>query len=502
MLIDLRQLAGDESFEADACVVGAGAAGITIARELGAAGHSVLLAESGGLDFDLTMQGLYSGVESGSILSSKTQYLSSSRLRYFGGTMGHWNGYCRPLDSEDFELRPWVADVAWPISLHDLDPYYERASPLLEISPFDYEQESAGKGAKLLAEDDAFETNFFHLSPPSRFGELYRPELAASETIKVLLYANLRRLALDPAGRRVESCEIVRLDGRTFPVRARHVVLATGGIENARLLLANRDVQPEGLGNDFDQVGRYFMDHPTVKMGCVALPYWRRLMAQLYAKSYVAARRNSIRGVLRVRSDFSAREQLLNGIVRFEPLTAAEKRELSDDIARFATAQHLLAGQQPPAAASTYHGWVIIHGEQSPNPASRVTLTEETDALGMPRTHLDWQLSPRDAESLARTAELLAHRLGARNLGRLRNEFTAEDAWSEGEWSWHHIGTTRMHEDPKRGVVDADCRLHSLDNLFVAGSSVFPTSGISNPTYTIVALALRLSDHLKSRLAA
>lgn len=502
MLIDLRQLAGDESFEADVCVAGAGAAGLTMARELAAAGHSVIVVESGGLVAEPPTQALYSGTEAGTLLGPKTGYLGSSRLRYFGGTTGHWNGWCRPLDADDFTSRPWVADVPWPISREELTPYYDRASPILQISPFDYEQATAGVEPKIFDEDDAFETNFFHLSPPTRFGEFYRQELDESDRVKVILYANLRRIEMSDDARRVQGFEVVRLDGQAFPVHARQFVLAAGGIENARLLMANRDVQPEGLGNDFDQVGRYFMDHPFLRVGYMVLPYWRGLIDKNYVKSYVRSRDNEIHGVLRLRSAVRARDELLNSLVIFQPLTNAQNRPLAADIARFVTQQHRLAGHPEPEEGSTYYGWVLVHGEQAPNPASRVMLSDETDSIGVPRTRLDWRLQERDARSLVKTAELFAHRLGAHSRGRMRLIATEEDLWERAQWSWHHIGTTRMHADPKRGVVDADCRVHGIDNLFVAGSSVFPTSGASNPTYTIVALALRLGDHLKTLLAA
>lgn len=502
MLIDLRQLAGDEQFEADVCVVGAGAAGITLARELSARGRSVLVVESGGMAYEQPTQALYAGSEGGTVLDAKTQYLSSSRLRYFGGTTGHWNGWCRPLDADDFRLRPWVAPDRWPIDLEDLRPYYERASPVLQISPFDYEQAAAGIQPKLLDDDESFQTNFFHISPPTRFGQAYGEELERNERVRVLLYANLRRIDTTADADHVEELEVVRLDGRAFPVRARQVVLAAGGIENARLLLANRGVQSEGLGNGADQVGRYFMDHPYLRVGYAVMPYWRHLIGRNYKKSWVRSRGNSIHGVLRVRSAVREQQELLNGLVVFEPLTDAQSRQLATDIAGFVTNQHLLAGHPPPDPGTTYFGWVLVHGEQKPNAESRVTLDEETDALGMPRSRLDWRLMDEDAASLIKTAELFAQRIGAHSRGRMRLLATPEDLWSRTQWSWHHMGTTRMHQDPKRGVVDADCRVHGIDNLFVAGSSVFTTSGASNPTYTIVALALRLSDHLDRLLGS
>ncbi|MCZ6726947.1 MAG: GMC family oxidoreductase [Acidobacteria bacterium] len=501
MLIDLRQLAGGEEFDADVCVVGAGAAGISIARELGATGHSVLLAESGGMQYELPTQALYSGAETGTLLSPKTQYLGTSRLRYLGGTTGHWNGWCRRLDPDDFSLRPWVDEVGWPISRDDLEPFYERAAPIVQISAFDYDEETAGVGPKLLPGDEVFETSYFHLSPPTRFGTVYQDELERSDSIRVLLYANVRVIDLDEQASHVSGLEVVRLDGVSFPIRARHFVLATGAIENARLLLANTDVQPNGIGNDWDQVGRYFMDHPFLEMGYMALPYWRHLLPRNYAKAYVKSRGNSIHGILRVRAAVQSRERLLNALIIFRPLPNATRRPLATAVAKFTAGQHALRGEALAKPGSTYYGRVMVHGEQTPNPESRVHLADEVDGLGMRKTRLDWRLRDRDARSLVETAKLFARRLGLHGHGRMRFTAKEHDLWPRADWSWHHIGTTRMHDDPRRGVVNADCRLHGIDNLFVAGSSVFTTAGASNPTFTIVALALRLSDHLKKLLA-
>jgi glycine/D-amino acid oxidase-like deaminating enzyme len=229
MLIDLRQLAGDERFEADVCVVGAGAAGISLARELAARGRSVLLVESGGFEYEQSTQALYGGDETGTLLEEGAQYLASTRLRYFGGTTNHWNGWCRPLDDEDLDSRPWVAEVDWPLSRDDLMPFYHRACPVVQISPFDYEDESAGMAPKLFdGDDEVFATTYFHLSPPTRFSALYRAELETSERIRVLLHANLRRLDVDPASGHVRGAEAARLDGTLFPLTARHYVLAAG----------------------------------------------------------------------------------------------------------------------------------------------------------------------------------------------------------------------------------------------------------------------------------
>lgn len=496
MLTDLRDLAGGESFEADVCVVGAGAAGISLARELDRAGRSVVLLESGGEAYEQATQALYDGPESGTAIPSGSGYLVSTRLRYFGGTTNHWNGYCRPLDPEVFSVRDWVSDVGWPFGRETLDPYYQRAAPLVEISPFDYDEAAAGADVKLLAEDPDVETAFYHVSPPTRFAQRYRPELEASPRIQLLLHANLLELVTDEAGGTVREARVARLDGTEWRVTARHFVLAAGGIENARLLLASDRVHRAGLGNEHDLVGRYFMEHPHVTVGYVTIPYWRKLIPRTYEESYVRERGNTIRGTLRLSAAAQREHRLMNAVAVLAHLTRAQERPLAAEVARLATDSIELGGHPPPEHGTTYYGWLEVHSEQRPNRESRVRLADERDALGVRRARLDWRLQPEDARNLLQTAERLALAMGAGERGRLRFLANEHDLWERTQWSYHHMGTTRMHDDPRHGVVDADARVHGVANLYVAGSSLFPTVGSSNPTLTIVALALRLADHL------
>lgn len=500
MLVDAGGIEKGAVLEADVAVVGGGAAGIALARELGAGGRSVLLVESGGLEYEEEAQLLYAGEARGTVLGERSFYLTASRLRYFGGSTNHWNGWCRPLDAEDFAEHPWREESGWPIALEDLAPYYDRAAPVLGISPFDYDPAEAGVYPHLLRRDPAFETVFFHLSAPLRFGQAYRAELEAAEAVRVLLHANVVALRADEEAARVLRLECARLDGTRFDVRARAYVLAAGGLENARLLLVSDDVQSAGLGNGRDLVGRHFMDHPSVALGEIALPYWRKMMST-YQEGLVRQRGHAVRGVLKIASDLQESERLLNSLLVLEPLRPAELPELAAEVAWLATDHAQLVKESPdPEAGSFYFGSLQMSSEQLPHAESRVTLGEERDALGVRRLVLDWRLADEDRDSILRTALWLVRRLGARSLGRVRLTVDEETLWRSTRWSNHHMGTTRMAAGPDRGVVDADCRVHGVANLWVAGSSVFPTCGSSNPTFTIVALALRLAERLAAAL--
>jgi len=496
MFLDAREIAAGSVLDADVAIVGAGAAGIAIARELAQRGHSVLVLESGGFEYEEDTQSLYLGTATGPFLGERSGYLTASRLRYLGGSTNHWNGWCRPLDPEDFEERPWRLPSGWPIGPADLAPYYERAAAILGITPFDYDPAEAGHYRHLLAKDEAFETVFFHISPPVRFGQAFRRELAGSALTNVVLHANALRILTTAAADHATGIECAALGRAPFTARARSYVLATGGIENARLLLVSDDVQAGGLGNGLDLVGRFFMDHPFVDLGKVVLPYWRILM-RTYQQGMVRERGHAVRAALRPTDRLENREQLLNAVLVFEPQAADPLPELAPEVAWLSTDAIQLTTDVPdPEDGTIYFGRLEMGSEQLPNYTSRVSLAQERDALGVRRVALDWRFTDEDASSILRTARWLIRRLGERLVGRVRLQVDETTLWERTRWSNHHMGTTRMAASRSQGVVDPECCVHGLDNLFVAGSSVFPTSGCSNPTYTLVALALRLADRL------
>jgi choline dehydrogenase-like flavoprotein len=502
MFVDARELEGETVLEADVAVVGAGAAGITIARELAPRGISVLLLESGGFEYEEETQALYLGTATGTILGESTGYLTASRLRYFGGSTNHWNGWCRPLDPEDYEERSWRLPSGWPIGPGDLAPYYDRAAPLLGISPFDYDPARAGQYPHLLAGSDAFETVFFHLSPPVRFGQRYRRELEDSARAKVVLHANVLGIETTGDAAHVTGLRCRALGRPPFRARARSYVIAGGGIENARLLLLSDDVQPGGVGNRLDLVGRFFMDHPAVSVGQIALPY-RRIPMRTYEQGPVRERGHAIRGVLRATNRLARREELLNALLVLEPRRPEQDiPPLGAEVAWLSTdCIQLTTEVADPEDGTIYFGSLEMSSEQLPNHESRVALSDDLDALGARRTRLDWRFTQDDASSILRTAQWLIRHLGKGLAGRVRLRIDEETVWERTRWSNHHMGTTRMASSPSQGVVDGECRVHGTDNLFVAGSSVFATSGCSNPTFTLVALALRLADRLQRDLA-
>ena len=494
MLIDTRQVDASEAVRSDLCIIGAGAAGIAIARKLRAAGLEVCLLEAGGFELDLEEQDLYAGPAGGTVLRPESRYLTRSRLRYFGGSTNHWTGFCRPLDEIDFAVRSWVPNSGWPFPKSALEAYYREAAAVVQVPVFDGKNdEGVGwESGTALTDDSAFLTKQFHLSPPTRFAGHYRAELAASSDVRVYLNANVIGIDVNDAGTRVVRLRASTLSGKQIEVRARGYVLAAGGIENARLLLVSDSLQPNGVGNDNDLVGRYFMEHPHVRnAGEVVL-------TNPLSDPLIYSRRGPLRAVLCPSEALQRTHQLLNGSLM---LNFDMSQESPTGVRRVWRAlSHIEPPDDSTRAERAPWSGCYVRAEQAPDAESRVTLSDERDALGMRRARLHWRMQSIDIDSIQRTIELLGSELGRTGRGRVRHNIDPLDRWTQVSGGDHHMGTTRMNDSAAQGVVDRNGQVHGVGNLYVAGSSVFPTVGFANPTLTIVALALRLADHVGGQL--
>ena len=509
MFTDARNLPDHTTLEADLAIIGGGIAGITLARALAGSRSRVCVIESGGLDFDPQVQSLYEGENTGISYST-----TATRLRFFGGSSNHWGGYCRPLDAIDFEQRDWVPFSGWPFALEELTPWYRSATEIVQVAPgrFDdplYWQQQTGEIIPMPA-TGRLRLQFVHFSPPTRFGIRFRDELKATDNVQILLNANVTNIAAAENGSIVTGLDIRTLNGLSHSVRARYYVLATGGLENARLLLLSNDVVAAGLGNRNGLVGRFFMEHPHLS-GFAEMVVGDLARVPRIFRERVTAEGRPAKAAFNPAQPFLRERRLLNAtfMVGVARTYQAGSRPDQGDVRAQSHREMLLAarrflttgGKSPDAA--TLGVWLGVGGscEQAPNPESRVSLSDQRDALGLPRLKLDWRLTEQDRLSFYTHLRSLALEFGALGMGRLRQ--TIED---QGDWPQpvaggsHHMGTTRMSEVPSWGVVDPNCKVHDVENLYVAGSSVFPTSGSSNPTLTLVALALRLAAHLKERL--
>ena len=266
MIADLQDMAADpfadETF--DVCICGAGVAGITLALHLSRTLRVALL-EGGGLDYSEDSQSLYEGQSIGQEYFD----LTATRLRYFGGTSNHWAGWCVPLDTHDFERKPYAHLSGWPISRADLDPYLEAAASILDLDAGFAEgaSDSPDDIGNAIRPEHGLRRVGYRWSPPTRFAEKYGAEIRASRNIFCFLNANLVDLTLDDGLTRLQKAEIRDQSGRAFSVRARLFVLAAGGLETPRILLnCNRQIE-KGIGNGRDLVGRYFAEHPNKIVG-------------------------------------------------------------------------------------------------------------------------------------------------------------------------------------------------------------------------------------------
>ena len=516
----------------DIAIVGAGAAGIAIAQRLCDSGISILLLESGGFEPDLAVQRLYRGKNIG----HRYFDIDACRSRYFGGSTNRWGGWLRPLDQIDFVRHEWLEWSGWPITESDLRPYYEDAAALLGlVSPsFELETWQSRLGEPLALDDTNFKNVIFQYKA-ANLGEAFRDRLIAARNVTVVLHANLTNIGLADASNRVDTLAISTLTGRTFKVRPRQVVLATGGIENARLLLASVRDRSAGLGNENDLVGRFFMEHLHVAAG--------HLVATSRATYNAFYRRNHINdmrvgGVVIPKNDALDRYQLLTTSITLEdasysvgPQRMSSPSSLNNEVlglyrrARRGSLKPVAEGAKSAAlsVANTSRRiktWfkardarlranlletsnriysLYFRSAQAPDPESRVMLSSCNDALGVPQVMLDWRVKAQDIETINQWIAILDRDLQAKDLGLVVPPI---DGWENDIIGGpHHMGTTRMATDPTRGVVDANCRIHSIDNLYVVGSSVFATGGYANPTFTIVALALRLAEKLRSNAA-
>ena len=508
--------------EGDLCIVGAGAAGITIARELANSRLKVLLLEGGGFDFDPQMQELYRG----EIVGQPYYPLQAAALHYFGGSTGHWAGWCSTYEPIDFEKRDWVPHSGWPITRADLDPFYARAQKVLDLGPYKYDAADWKNGdadrVSLLSDSRVVWTKMWQFSPPTRFGTKYRDEIVNSPNVHLYTHANVVEVEANDELTAVRSVRIRTFDGKEYRARARRFVLACHTIQNARLLLASNRQARTGLGNANDLVGRYFMEHFEMPAGELALARPELTKTKLYGLDFV---KGTPRGELALSPAAQRENRILNGTASVESGTYGEAVKSTFQFIDTTMLNAMRAWEKggkkgphpiavalgatataPPTKGPPRFYHLTTRQEQAPNPDSRVTLSAEKDALGMPRARLDWRVTELDKRSMRTFYQLLGREMGRTGTGRvqIRDWLLSDDrTWpSFISGGWHHMGTTRMSADPKQGVVDANCRVHGLANLYIGGAAVYPTAGAVNPTLTLVALSLRLADHLKSTTSA
>jgi len=476
-----------------------------------------------------------------------------------GGASTTWAGLSSPLDETDLAPRPWLRHSGWPLSSEALFPYYAKAAERYRFPPTEL---FAAGGLRVLRGAGAFapewrsieEKIFLACSEPQNFAVEVRG-IYERGAVDLYLDATVVHLAgetTDAGEQRVVAAELRSRSGREFRLRARTFVVATGGIENARLLLNSRDLCPAGLGNEHDQVGRYLMNHPKNYHGLLHLarpvedvPYYFGCLYRGFA-GYAG---------LRLRPEVQAERGLLNAYVRLEPLfpwSDSEgiealvllvkhsaflfrfwKRRRADEVVTLRDYSETGDDSDLSNERRGFLGWLglgltILRDapkvvrylgyrlsrakpkirrvrlrnfmEMEPDPDNRVTLGERRDPNGQPVPFVRHACTEVDRRSLLALHEHLVEEFSRTGIGRLETTLADAHPWPIDQDASHHMGTTRMGTDPADSVVRPDLRLHRVRNVYMAGASVFPTSGSANPTFTIVALSIRLAEHLAREL--
>ncbi len=482
MLLDPTRLKEGEVVRSDICVIGSGPAGLTIARSLADRGASVLLAEAGAWEWESESQDLYAG----DWVGDDPYPLDAGRLRQFGGTSGHWEGFCRPLDTHDFLEHAGYPTTGWPIRSEALAPYLEAADEILEV-PTAFESRDLGGGLERMV---------FQQSPPVRFGEKYRDYVETAETLRFAVRSAAVDMTPDDRGG-VRSVTFQSHGGPSWKAEARYFVLCAGGIENSRLLKWFNARNDHRLVANHDLIGRYWMEHPYPTVGEALL--WSDDPEIFDAGG---------RGFFELNGALQQELKVLSGAFGIFPNPYGRSwiKNMVGELMCVAPGlgRRLMKIRNRELVCGAR---VLLQAEQVPQAENRVDLGNETDALGIPRLVMHWRRTELDQKSIATSTLAFGELLAAADIGRLKvPEWITDPSQPMPDGgvlgAYHHMGGTRMSATPETGIVNADCRVHDLDNLYIGGSSVFPTGGCSNPTLPIVQFALRLGEHLGDRLRA
>lgn len=549
MFIDAHSLPNELELDADICVVGSGPAGLSLAREFRHSTTSIIILESGGLTPEPASQALAA--------PGQLQFGNVERLgcnRQFGGNASVWTVQTgatwfgirlMPLPPADFASRDHMPESGWPIGRATLDPYYGRAQQVFKLGRNAYEGEdwATAESPALPLPAERIRSRMYQFGDGNLFMSEYRRELETTPNITVYYHATATELETSPSGAAVSAVRAMSGPGRGFRVRARHVVLAGGGLATTQLLLNSDAAHQGGIGNQSGKLGRYMMDHPYL-CGGELVPTDRTLFERATLYDMRTIEGAVVMGHLQIADEVLVREPLLGLSMILFPRERNHlaHRSLSPRQQRGFDAlvelrRELLRGQSPsgrhlgallngadgivkraveraifpkaligrggwsrlPFKGRRYHSFEVIQqAEQAPHADNRVVLHHERDALGMRRIAIDWRWHAEDIAATMRGQELYAAELRRAGLGefQIAREDGAPKVLSHS--TAHYMGTTRMHSSPHQGVVDAECRVHGIHNLYVASCSVFPTGGFANPTFTIVALALRIGDTLKA----
>ncbi len=553
MKLDARELTHGQVIESDVCVIGAGPAGTTLSREFLGTDISVNLLESGGEKYDHEVHCLSEGTLSGELYEP----LESTHLRRIGGTANNWilqmtdnqYGYrYTPLDEIDFEPREALPHSGWPIKKSDLDPYYARVQEVCEIGPYHYSSEYWARNEMMtlpLPKEKALNSAFL-FGPTRKFTKDFPEQMASSQNVNIYAHATIVELISSEDGARIETALVRTFEGKEIYFKAKQFVISANALQTPRLLLNSKRHQPNGIGNQHDNVGRYYMDHNLVPSGNF-VPHDPKLINKMGFYDMQSIEGASVLGRINLSPKIMRDEGLRNFAAMLFPIpwsqadldamnsVAALKfhftfnyRHLPKGLGThlvnifrgrnrlFRAVYESIRYKVPVLMGLGRGGWsrmannekkynrleLLALIEQSPNPNNRVTLTEEKDGLGCPRIKVHYTWSPEDLASIVRAQKIMGEALVETGLGNYEPPKLPIDSVRTLTGTHHMMGTARMSDDPRHGVVDRNCRVHGVRNLFIAGSATFATGGYANPTLTNLALSIRVADQVKLELSS
>jgi choline dehydrogenase-like flavoprotein len=511
MFKDLKDYPSNSILKYDICIVGTGPAGISVAKKLLSTDLKIAILESGGLEPEPEYQELNEGINSGPSYLS----LEGPRLRCFGGAGKLWAGHCAPFKSDEFEKKSYVPLSGWPISLDDLNIYYKQAADMLGISyeKF-YNKDLLGKTFieksfnEFKRDNSFFSANVLQVSNVDNrdLAEKYRNDLESSVNTDVIFHSTVTKLNFSKNNKNVESISIADLNNNSGIIKAKIFVLACGALENPRILLTSKKFNKKEISNDNNFVGSCFMSHPGIKE-----------VAEINKNTSEICIKNETDNSFRIFFEINSRERIKQKILRhslsvsqFNNLTdkstyssgriVSEFKRLLDDFNLFSAIKKIAC--EIKGANYSSNNWNLGVGlEQPPRLTNNLKLHDTKDSLGIPKINMFWDdLSKIEKDTVVKSVKTMARELGLLGTGKIKfkNELLSGQAYKFDDSINHHIGTTRMSDSSKTGVVDKNCKVFGVSNLYIAGSSVFTTSSIVNPTYTIIALSLRLGEYLKN----